>query len=211
MLRSFDGSGAGERVRVRLRIAGSLQPRLKMLASGLAVLNAVALAFLLFPPGGTREELSEQIQQLRGQIASARAQTTRLKTTAANVQSGSAQSSSFEAKYFLPKRLAYVAVVGEIQRMAKASGLEERDGVYTEEPIEGTVDLSVLNITSNYEGSYVSLMRFLNEVDRSPMLLMLDALQAAPQQKSGQVNASVRFQAIVREPAPSLLGQGGQP
>jgi hypothetical protein len=116
------------------------------------------------------------------------------------VQSGSQEAAGFEAKYFLPKRAAYVAVVEEIQRMAKVSDLQERDGVYSDEPIEGTADLSLLNMQANYEGSYTSLMKFVNEVDHSPMLLMLDALTASPQQRSGQIAATIRFQAIVREP-----------
>ncbi len=95
-----------------------------------------------------------------------------------------AQSSDFESKYFLPKRTVYETVIAGIQNMAKASGLQERDSVYMEEPIEGASDLSLLNITASYEGSYDNLMRFLHEVDRCPMLLMLENLQAAPQQKS---------------------------
>jgi hypothetical protein len=49
----------------------------------------------------------------------------------------------------------------------------------------------------------------LHEVDRSPMLLMLDTLQAAPQQHAGQLTTSIRFQAVVRDE--SAPGTGGQP
>ena len=45
------------------------------------------------------------------------------------------------------------------------------------------------------------LMKFLYEADHSPMLIILDALTAAPQQRNNQINATIRFQAIVREPA----------
>ena len=83
--------------------------------------------------------------------------------------------------------------------MAQGSGLRERDAVFAEEPIEGTADLTLLTNTANYEGSYDNLMRFLYEVDESPMLLMLDNLQAAPQQKGGQISTSIRFQTIVQE------------
>jgi hypothetical protein len=187
-------------MRMRLKIAGKSQVYLRMLAGFLAFFNVMALFFYLVPPGGTSQELSDQIAQLRQQITSTRGQTKRMRTTAAKVETGGGQASNFETEYFLPKRLAYVAVVGEMQRLAKVSGLQERDGVYTEEPIEGTTDLSLLNATANYQGSYANLMRFLNEADHSPMLLMLDALQAAPQSRSGEINALVRFQAIVREP-----------
>lgn len=165
----------------------------------LALLNGTALYFYLDPPGGSRADLVQEGQQVRNQIAATRTREVRLGTVAQKVQLGSTESADFEAKYFLPKRIAYEAVIAEIQRMAQASGLRERDAVYTEEPIEGTVDLSLLNNTASYEGSYDNLMRFLYEVDESPMLLMLDNLQAAPQQKGGQINISIRFQTIVQE------------
>ncbi len=165
----------------------------------LALFNGIALYFYLDPPGGTRAELTQQGTEVRNQIAATRKMAGRLGTVAEKVQLGSAESADFETKYFLPKRIAYGAVIAEIQRMAQASGLRERDAVYTEEPIEGTADLSLLNNTANYEGSYDNLMRFLFEVDESPMLLMLDNLQAAPQLKGGQINTSIRFQTIVQE------------
>ena len=85
--------------------------------------------------------------------------------------------------------------------MAKASGIQERDAGLTEEPIEGTADLTLLNITANYEGSNANLMKFLYEADHSPMLLILDMLTASPQQRNNQINTTIRFQTIVREPS----------
>jgi Tfp pilus assembly protein PilO len=185
------------------------QPRgirfwLQLACGALALLNGVALFLYLAPPGGSRETLVDQSRQVRNEIAAARARSVRLKTIAGKVEAGSSESSEFESKFFLPKRVAYEVVIAEIQRMSAASGMKERDSVFTEEPIEGTADLSLLNITGNYEGSYENLMRFLHEVDRSPMLLMLDALQAAPQQHAGLLTTSIRFQAVLREPAGGL-------
>jgi hypothetical protein len=165
----------------------------------LALLNGVALFLYLDPPGGSRAELTAQSSELRREIQAARANTARQRDVAAKVQTGNQQSGLFQAKYFLAQRTAYEVVIAEIQRIAKASGLTEKDSVYAAEPIEGTLDLSLLNITSNYEVQFTNLLKFLNEVDHSPMLLMLDALQAAPQARGGQINASIRFQAIVQE------------
>ena len=180
------------------------QLRLRILGAVLALLNGIALFFYLTPPGGTRDDLEQQIGQLHNQIVAARTQTAKMQLLASKVQAGSSQSGSFESKYFLPKRNAYVAVFEEIQRMATASGIQERDAAWSEEPIEGTADLTLLNIQANYEGTYGNLMKFLYEADHSPMLLMLDRLQAAPQQKNNAINTQIRFQVIVREaPAPA--------
>lgn len=182
---------------------------LQIAAAVLVLLNCAALFVYFVPPGGSRSELTEQSEQIHSSIAAAKAQTVRLKMISEKVQIGSQQSGGFETKYFLPKRNAYAAVIEEIQRMVKEAGLQERDAVFSEEPIEGTSDLSLLNATANYGGSYDSLMHFVNLADHSPMLLMLDALTATPQQKAGQITTSIRFQAIVREDA--SMAAGGQP
>jgi hypothetical protein len=209
MRRSSKTAGASGRSWA-LQPGGDAQLKLKIGAGVLAALNLIALFLYIFPPGGSRAELEQEIAQLSGQLRASHLATRRVATTAAKVQAGSEQASGFETLYFLDKRRAYVALVEEIQRMAKAADLQVRDGVFTKEPIEGSADLEVLNSTANYEGSYTSLMRFLHEVDHSPMLLMLDALAAAPQQKSGQINTSIRFQAVVRDASPGA-GAGGQP
>ena len=175
---------------------------LQAAAITLAVLNAAALYLYFDPPGGSREELSAQNQQLQASIAAARMQTERVKKISANVQLGGEQARQFEARYILPKRQAYEAILGEIQRMAQAANLEERDATWNEEPIEGSEDLSVLTNQVNFEGSYAGLMKFLYEVDHSPQMLMLDTLTASPQ-KAGQITVTVRFQAVIRE-APAV-------
>lgn len=186
---------------------------LQVIGGVLALLNGVALFFYLDPPGGSRKELLRQSVSVRSQITAARARSMRLGTVAAKVRLASNESSDFEARYFLPKRVAYESVIAELQRMAKDSGLSDRDAVYTEEPVEGSADLSILNSTANYEGTYPNLMRFLYEVDHSPMLLILENLTAAPQQKGGEIATNIRFQAIVEEePTPAIVpATGGQP
>ena len=179
---------------------------LRTACAALALANGVALFFYVAPIGGSKRELQDESQAARNQILVTRTRTTKLSNVAAKVTLGNTESGDFEAKYFLPKRMAYVSVLTEIQRMAKASGLQERDAVYTEEPIEGTADLDILNCTANYEGTYDNLMHFLSEVDHSPMLVILENLQAAPQQKSGQINTSIRFQAVIQE-EPSVTAQ----
>jgi hypothetical protein len=186
-------------------------PRFWLQVTGIALglANLVALFLYLFPPGGSEKDLLNESQQVRNQIAATGTNSLRLQGVAGKVQTGASEANDFEAKYFLPQRLAYDAVISEIQRMAAASGLQEREARYSEEPVEGSADLNVLNITANFQGSYANLMHFLYESDRSPMLLMLDTLQASPQQHGGVIDASIRFQEIIREnPSGSI---GGQP
>jgi Tfp pilus assembly protein PilO len=181
------------------RTLSPLQLRLRIAAAVLVLLNAFGLFLYLFPPGGSRQELEQESVRVRSQILSVQSQSSKMRTLASSVQTSSTQAASFSNQYFLPKRAAYVTLFEEIQRMAKESGIQARDASWSEEPIEGTADLTLLTITANYEGSNANLMKFLNEADRSPMLLILDALSAAPQQRNDQINTVIRFQAVVRE------------
>jgi len=193
MPRNFEWllSGSGTRSGARFWLQAS--------SATLALLNCVALFLYLAPPGGSRRDLEQERDQVRRELSSVRQQVLKRQDVVSKVRTGHTQSAEFETNYFLPKRVAYEGIVTEIQRMAKASGMQERDAVYSEEPVEGSADLTILNNTANYEGTYANLMRFLLEVDKSPMLLMLENLQAAPQQKGGQIAASIRFQTIVQE------------
>lgn len=167
----------------------------------LALINVVALYLYFLPPGGSRQDLLAESEGIRHEIVAAQAKAVRLKTTSGKVQTGSSQSSDFETKYMLPERLAYGIVITEIQRMVKESGLMERDAVYSKEPIEGTPDLTLLTSAANYEGKYENLKKFLYELDHSPLLIMVDTIQAAPQQKGDQINTNIRFQTVIRDDA----------
>jgi hypothetical protein len=191
---------AGDAARRKL---SPIQVRLRAAAGILAGLNALALYFYLSPPGGTRQDLELQSIQVRAQIRAVQMQSAKSRGLAAHMQTAGEQASAFSDKYFLPRRTAYVSIFEEIQSMAKASGIQERDAGSSEDPIEGSSDLTLLNITANYEGTNANLMKFLYEADHSPMLLVLDTLTASPQQHNNQINTSIRFQAIVREPAAS--------
>lgn len=206
MPRNFDWSSLTTNARTQ-GIRFWLQATLAVLA----VANIVALFFYIAPPGGTRKQLIEEDEQMHRQVVSSRFGAARLRNVAGKVQSGSQEAGQFQNSYFLPKRTAYDSIIAEIQRMAKDSGLQQREAVFSEEPIEGSADLTLLNITSSYQGTYDNLMQFLLQTDKSPMLLMLDTLQAVPQQHGPQISASIRFQAIVREESAALHLPGGQP
>jgi Tfp pilus assembly protein PilO len=174
--------------------------RILLIAAGvLAVLNALALYLFVAPPGGSKAELEQTRQELGADIQALKFKNARLQRVASTVQTGGAQAKEFEDRYFLPEREAYATVIAEIHRMAAAASLRQRDAVYTEEPIEGSDDLSLLTVTANFEGNYPTLNKFFQEEDQSPMLLMLDSLSATPQSKGELINTSIRFQSIVRE------------
>jgi Tfp pilus assembly protein PilO len=126
------------------------------------------------------------------------------------VQLGGDQTEQFAHKYFLPNRTAFATLLSELLRMSSAAGLREGQRTYSQEPIEGTDDLTLLTINANYQGNYTELMNFLNQVDRSDQLLILDTLTATPQQQgAGVLNVVTRFLAVIQEDGSLVAGPAG--
>ena len=184
----------------------------------LLLLNLIALYFYFAPPGGSRRELAAQSAQIHRQVMAARFASQRLQTVSGKVQLAGTQTTGFEGKYFLPGREAYRMMFADLEKLTQDAGIQQRDGVFTEEPIEGSKDLTLLTLSVNLDGTYADLMHFLYAVDHSPSLLILDSLNAAPQQGTERLNLAAKFLSVMRE-APSIgptpgkqpAEAGGQP
>jgi Tfp pilus assembly protein PilO len=173
---------------------------LRIALVSLALLNAIAIYLYILPPGGSRRDLVEQDSSIQRNIQIHRVSTERLKSVSAKVQLGGQQTEEFAQQYFLPNRTSFAVLVDELLRMSNASGLREGQRTYSQEPIEGTDDLSLLSINASFQGNYADLMKFVNQVDHSKQLLILDTLTAVPQQQgSGVLNIVARFLAVERE------------
>jgi Tfp pilus assembly protein PilO len=186
---------------------------LRIGVAALALLNGVAIYLYIVPPGGSRHQLLDQEASIKRNIQLHHAATERLRTVSTKVELGGTQTDQFAQKYFLPHRTAYAVLIDELLRMSNAAGLREGQRTYSQEPIEGTDDLTLLTINANYQGSFADLMKFVNQVDHSDQLLILDTLTATPiQQGTGMLNVVTRFLAIVKEDGTAAGGTlGGQP
>jgi len=165
----------------------------------LAVANLVAAALVLFPPGGRVDVLRYQQANLRVQFTARRAQLELTKQHAAAVEKGHAEGDQFLGDYFLARRTAYSTLLSELVAAADEAKIKPKEHAYATEPIEGSDTLSMMTITANYEGTYANLMRFVHEIDRSPRMLIIEALNAAPQGSGGALSINMKLDAFVRE------------
>jgi Tfp pilus assembly protein PilO len=183
---------------------------LKIAAGVLVLLNAVAVFLYIAPPGGSRHELVDQEDSIRRNIQTHKISTERLKTVSTKVQLGGDQTEQFAHISFQATRTDFATLMSELLRMSNAAGLREGQRTYSPEPIEGTDDLTLLTINANYQGNYTELMNFLNQVDHSDQLLILDTLTATPQQQgAGTLNVVTRFLAVIQEDGSVIAAPAG--
>jgi Tfp pilus assembly protein PilO len=179
-------------------------------ASGITVWWRVALGVLLlatigaawivmYPPRGSADELQKQLAALESQAAARRALLASTRQHVAAVEQGRTEGDKFLNEYFLARRTAYSTLLSELIDAADRAKIKPKEHAYATEPIEGSDSLSMMSISANYEGTYANLMRFVHEIDRSPRLLIIEALNAAPEQSGGTLNISMKIDTFVRD------------
>jgi hypothetical protein len=166
----------------------------------LLLANLVAGGLVLFPPGGSAEDLQRQFVNLQSQIKARTLALERTRQHAASVEKGRADGDQFLGVYFLPTRTAFSMVLSDLEDAASQTKVKPREASYSLEPIEGSDTLSLMTITAAYEGVYADLLHFVHEIDRSQRMLIIESLNAAPQHGSGKlITVSMKLDTFVRD------------
>ena len=172
---------------------------------GLGVLlaaNLIAAWFVFQTPGGTLEQLERDMISQRTQLVGRQRSLERLKKVVEKAESGRELGDEFMAVHFLPRRTAYSMLEVDLARAAQSAGIKGKERTYSYEPIEGSDTLGMLNINSNFEGTYADLIELVNAIDRSKRLIILEQLQAQPQQGTNALAISLKLNAFFRMDGP---------
>jgi type IV pilus assembly protein PilO len=209
MARSFESAAAKLSHRLRASAAGNKDPRVlvRLLLGVLLGLNLIAALFLFKPWGGSPEDLARQLQDLQQRVVLRQANLARTKALVAKVEKARAEGDQFLAQYVMNRRTASSTIVSELSQMAHQSGLKPKEAAFEFEPIEGSDTLTMMTVSAGYEGAYQNVTQFLNLLDRSPRFLIIESLQASPQQTGAVLNVGLKFNAFVRESGPAPPGQ----
>jgi len=164
----------------------------------LVLANLVAAGLVLFPPGGSAEDLERERISLESQLQNSKARLDVTRQHASAVEKGRKEGDDFLKKYFLTRRTASSTLLTEFEAAAKDTKLKPHDTSYSLEPIEGSDTLSMMNITAPFDATYQDLMHFVYQLDRSPELLIIESLSAAPQAKSDVLSVTMRLNTFVR-------------
>lgn len=182
----------------------------------LLALNLVAVGLVLFPPGGSADDLEREFAALESQITQKRALLERSRLNVASIEKAREGGNQFLDNYFLSRRTADSTLLSELAAAATKAQIKQRDSGQTTEYIEGSDSLSMMTISANYEGTYRNLLSFISELDHSERLLIVESMSATPQQGSNILTVSMKIDAFIRDDsaAPAVEtavhGEGGQ-
>ena len=171
-------------------------------ALGVLVVANIVAALLAFKPwGGSAEDLAREQASLQQQLASAKGRLDKTKALVAKAERARKEGDGFLNEYTTDRRTTFSTIFAELERVSQEAGIQPRPASYELDQVEGSDSLYQLNISAAYEGSYASLTKFVNLLDKSPRFLIIESLMAAPQQSNAgdALSVSIKLDTFVRE------------
>lgn len=161
--------------------------------------NLVAAVMAFKPFGGSADDLRRQQTDLRRQLTQAQARLAASKRLVAKVEMARQEGDDFLAKYFTDRRTTFSTVIAELDRAATESGIKPRDRSAELNAIEGSDTLQMMSISAGFEGTPAGFEKFVNILDKSPRFLIIESLQAAPQQNGQTLTVTIKLDTFVKE------------
>lgn len=161
--------------------------------------NLVAAVLAFKPFGGSADDLRRHRADLQDQLMQMQAHLAETKALASKVEKGRAEGDQFLDHYVTDRRSTFSTIFEELDRTAQDAGIKPRDRNVELNEIEGSDTLQMMSITAGYEGSYESLQKFMNLLDRSPRFLIIESLVASPQQGGQMYTVTLKLDTFVKE------------
>ena len=180
-----------------------LKGRRTPVRAGLGVLlaaNLVAAVFAFHPFGGSPEDLAREMQSKQRDLAQQLQRLDRTHGLVGKVRDAKVEGDKFLDECTMNRRTAFSTVLRDVDKMAVDSGMKPKESAYSLEPVEGSDTIQRLTISQNFEGSYESLTKLINMLDKSARFLIIESLQAQPQ-SNGSLSLTLKLDTFVREAA----------
>ncbi len=161
--------------------------------------NLVASVLAFKPFGGSAEDLRQRRNELAAQLAQIQAHLAETQRLASKVEMARTEGDQFLARYVTDRRTTFSTIFEELDHTAEQAGIKPRDRNVELNPIEGSDTLEMMSITAGYEGTYQTLQKFINLLDRSPRFLIIESLVASPQQGGQTLTVTLKLDTFVKE------------
>jgi len=176
-------------------------PRIVMRAimGVLLAANLVAAVIAIKPFGGSADDLRQKQGDLRRDLAARQQRLANTKRMVDKAEGARRDGDEFIGNYFTDRRALNSTVIGELDRMAQAAGIKLRQDSLELNPIEGSDTLQIMAITVAYEGPYAGLTKFVDLLDKSPRFLIIESMQASPEQGGQLLTVTLKLDTFVKD------------
>jgi Tfp pilus assembly protein PilO len=167
--------------------------KIKIALAALAAVDVVAVIVLLSPLVGSTASRKQELNQLWGELQVKTRQVEPLKNLPDKVHTASLQIADFYKKRFPSQDSEILTQFG---KLAVANGVTIEGAKYKEEDIE-LGRLQPVEVEADLSGTYVSLARFINALERDDMLFVIGNISLAGEQK-GPIKLQMKVETYLK-------------
>jgi type IV pilus assembly protein PilO len=172
---------------------------LRVILGVLLAANLAAAVIAFKPFGGSADDLRRERATLQQQLTMLKAQVSKNQKLVEKVQAARLADDEFMQKYITDFRVVTSTIQGELVSMAESSGVVLQPTSINSEPVDGSDTLFKLRLNAGCQGSYQSLAKFINLVDRSSRFLIIESLSATPLQAGDKLNVTLQVDTYIRQ------------
>lgn len=166
--------------------------KIKIALGALVVIDVIAVVVFISPLVGSTASRKQQLTQLWVEWSKTR-QVEPLKNLPDKVHTASLQIADFYKKRFPAQDSEILTQFG---KLAVANGVTIDEAKYKAEDVElGT--LQPVEVEANLTGTYVSLARFINALERDDMLFVINNIALAGEQK-GPIKLQMKVETYLK-------------
>jgi len=167
--------------------------KIKIALGALVVIDVIAVVVFISPLVGSTASRKQQLTQLWVELQSKTRQVEPLKNLPDKVHTASLQIADFYKKRFPAQDSEILTQFG---KLAVANGVTIDEAKYKAEDVElGT--LQPVEVEANLTGTYVSLARFINALERDDMLFVINNIALAGEQK-GPIKLQMKVETYLK-------------
>jgi len=168
------------------------------LLGALTIFDLAFWVFAVLPLADQEVRQVERIAQLTREVGEKTKGLDTLRKVRDRIGTARTQGDELVANITFDRRSTFSQLLAEMDTAAVDSGIEIRERLYDQQPIEGADHYGMLTITSNYRGQYDNLVKFLNRLDRSERFLIIESLGATPRAESNDLQFTLKIDTFVR-------------
>ena len=174
-------------------------------AMGVLLAANLVMAVLAFKPfGGSADDLTRKESERQLELDQLNAKIRNTKQMVEKVQAARTAGDEFLATYFMDRSSTTSDLLGELQRIATDSGVSAGPDSFQLDDIEGSDTLHMVRMQVGCEGSYQSLAKFVNLLDKSPRFLIIENMHANSVQNGQKVNVSFKVDTFIKDDGAGL-------
>jgi Tfp pilus assembly protein PilO len=168
--------------------------KIKIALAVLVAIDLAAVAILISPLVGSTASRKQQLTQLWVELRDKTRQVEPLKNLPDKVHTASLQIADFYKKRF-PAQDSEILI--QFGKLAVANGVTIDEARYKAEDIE-LGKLQPVEVEANLTGTYVSLARFINALERDDMLFVIDNITLNAGEQKGPIKLQMKVETYLK-------------